>query len=211
MESDSEFEEVDEERLRLMPPANFEFFAFLQEHESRLKEMAEQDKKRAEEAIRQVYDILFRTAREHEASEIDYSARPLKWVIQADKTTLVCDLPPNRGTVFIDETKLFWEGCIEVPDEFKHSSPRFGLLEKALDWTEQELLKLEKEAREKPAPIEPEPDPKPQMDLTLFEISPAALEPKQLTYRVVIQLEHVPDDFKTMEMSFGKKFWVFGI
>ena len=206
-ESDSAFEDVDEERLRLMPPANFELFAFLQEHETRLKKMAEQDKKRAEEAMSQAYDILLRAAREHEASEIDYSARPLKWVIQADKTTLVCDLPPNRGTVVIDETNLFWEGCIEVPNEFKHSSPWFGLLEKALDWTEQELIKLEKEAREKPAAVESEPDPKPLMDLTPFEISQAALEPTQLTYRVVIQLEHVPDDFKTMEMSFGKKFY----
>jgi len=98
-EDKPEYEDTDEERIRLMPPANLEFFAFLQEHEARLKEMAEQDKKRADDAMHQVYDILIQTAREHEVSEIDLSARPLPWVAVTSRIDWWCKSEINGDRI----------------------------------------------------------------------------------------------------------------
>jgi|GEM_PF-1151801 len=200
------YEDVEEERLRLPAEAGAEVFAFLQEHEALLKEMAEEDEKKANEAFLGAWQILFRSAHEQEATKIDFSARPLQWMHDAVLNTWVCDSAPNRGTVKIDERGWFWESSIEQPDHFKRSGPAFVKMEEALAWTEQELLAIQKAASEETEPTEPSPPLKPRMDLTPYQIDPASLEPERITYRVFIELEHEPEGFKAMEMSFGKMF-----
>lgn len=59
---------------------------------------------------------------------------------------------------------------------------------------------------EQAAPVveDDEPLPVSTVDLTPFWIAPAALEPAQITYRVVMLIKREPLAFKTMEMSFGE-------
>ncbi len=199
-----EYEDVEEEIIRLNPQGSVELFDFLRQHELLLKEMAEEEEKRRQEAFSQVYKILFRGFHERQAQEADLSKRSLPWVHHAETHTLVCDTPPNRGTVQITKDGWFWEACIERPDRFKDNSPYFFELEEALGWTEKELLSAEEEAKEKEESVESETSTKSQIDLTPYRIDPTALEPARITYRVVIYLERVPEQFKTMEMSFGK-------
>ena len=52
----------------------------------------------------------------------------------------------------------------------------------------------------------PQPPAKPKMDLSPYLIDPAALEPDRISYRVLIEVEHEPDFFKTMEFSPGEIF-----
>ena len=204
-ETKPEYEDVEEEILRLNPQGSVELFDFLQQHEPLLKEMAEEEEKRKREAFSKVYTILFRGHHERQAQDADLSRRSLPWIHHADTHTLVCDTPPNRGTVQISKDGWFWEACIERPDQFKHTSPYFFELEEALDWTEKELLSAQEEAKEEEESVELETSTtKSQIDLTPYRIDPAALEPARVTYRVVIYLERVPEQFKTMEMSFGK-------
>lgn len=201
-----EYEDREEERLHLSPSAAVELLAFLQARETQLQQMAEEDAKHMDFVMEQVLDIFLHAARGHEATQMDFSQRPLTWVRQGEKNTYVCDLPPNRGTVQPTSKNLHWAACIERPDHFKDED-WFASLEEALTWAEQKLLASQKEDTEKPAPADAEPSSdKPKMDLTPYHIDPAALEPTRITYRAVIELERVPDHFKTMEMSFGKVF-----
>ncbi len=203
-ESKPVYEDVEEERIRLSSKAGVEFFTFLQEHETLLTQMAEKDEKHKEAVMRELWAMGFRMARKNEVAQIDFSARPLSWIHNAELHTWVCDLSPNRGTVKLGQNGWYWEISIEQPDQFERSGPIFVKMEEALAWTEQELLTLQKAASEETESVKVIPPPKPRMDLTAFQIDAATLEPERITYRVVMELEHIPDDFKTMEMSFGK-------
>src|SRR5262249_18287126 len=144
--------------------------------------------------------------------EIDVSARPLPWTYTADKRTWVCDQPPNRATVYITDDGRCWEGCLERPDRMKHISPDFFELAEALSWAEQELQRAaEKVAKAadtrstRPELLRPETlTPEHRARLAPFWIDPAALEPEQLTYRLLIHLRCNSIRSKTMEISFGK-------
>jgi transposase-like protein len=205
-EKKPEWEEVEEEVLRLNPPASVELFEFLQQHEGPLKEMAEEQQKHAQEVLEKVYSLILRSAHAHDIEEIDLSKRSLPWAKQSDGAALVCDVPPNRGTVKTSEDNYwFWQACIEQPDHFKNERADFVQLEEALSWAEKELLSIQASAKAEKEPAEPPPGTtRSQIDLTPYRIDPAALEPTRITYRVAIYLERVPEHFKTMEMSFGK-------
>jgi hypothetical protein len=85
-------------------------------------------------------------------------------------------------------------------------------LEEVLTWAEQELKSVRDVGRRaggRNTEEENQADKtsnKSRFDLTPHRINPADLEPKRLTYRVVIDLNHAPESFKTMEMSFGKPY-----
>ncbi len=200
-----EVEEVEEELFRLNPQASAELFDLLKQHEALFEPMADEEQKRIDKAFHEVFDLALRTARRHDVEQADLSKRPLPWVKQADGQTLVCDVPPNRGTVRMSKSDWFWEACIEQPDHFKHERTNFLQLEKAMEWAEQGLqsIQLSAEAEDKQTELEPGTTES-QIDLTPYRIDPAALEPMHITYRVAIYLERVPEQFKTMEMSFGK-------
>lgn len=112
----------------------------------------------------------------------------------------------------LDETNIFWRGCIERPDRFKDWSSPFVNLEEALAWVETELPSPRKTTKEpgslkaKSAAEHPGKETRSPIDLTPYWIEPADLEPTRLSFRVIIDLDHAPDSFKTMEMSFGKPY-----
>lgn len=204
-EAKPEYDDVEEEIIRLTLQASAELFDLLQQHEPLLNEMAQADEKRKQEAFTRVYTILFQGHHEHEAQDADLSQRTLPWVHHADTHTLVCDVPPNRGTVRLSEDRWFWEAYIERPDQIIHHSPYFFELEKALAWTEQELLSSKEDPQQEEKPVDSGvSSTKSTIDLTPYRIDPTALEPARVTFRAVIYMERVPEQFKTMEMSFGK-------
>lgn len=202
-----EYETVEEERFRLSTEATAELFTFLQAHEDSLQQIAETDAKEIQEAWSRVYEWLFEIGRDEQEKKMDLATRPLPWVHAPGRHIWVCDVPPNRATVSVSETRWFWHCCIERPDEFKHWSPSFVELKDAIEWAEKELLSVKEKGG---AGDEPEADDEPEtlsaVDLTPFRIDPAALEPARVTYRVVMDLKASPESFKTMEMSFGKLF-----
>jgi hypothetical protein len=210
------YETVDAERFRLAPSAGEKLMAFLQEHESLLRVMAQEDEETRQRAYSDVLRFLCNATRRAELQELDLASRPLPWTRSAHEHRLVCDLPPNRATICVEENGIFWQACIEQPDRFKRESPHITHLKDALDWAEQELKKIEEEARQEaaadaatdaaaqPLPSLAETAAMLKADLSRFWIDPSRLEPERITYAVVMQLEYAPYDFKTMELSFGK-------
>ena len=209
-EQKEQWEVVDEVLFRLDPRVGEEFFAFLQEHEALLKQKAEEEKKAATATLKEVYNLLLGETRKNEMEKLDLTTRPLKWTHEPESNVFVCNSAPNRATVTLGELSLFWLVWIERPDRFKQWSSPFGKLEEALTWAEQELksvrdVKKQADGRDVQAEYhEGKTSSKTHIDLTPYRINPADLEPKRLSYRVVIDLNHAPESFKTMEMSFGK-------
>jgi hypothetical protein len=204
----------EEERMRLPPEAGAKLFDFLQGHESQLKAMAEEDEKQAQQVMYEVWTALVRAQHTRELRDIGLTLRPLPWVRDPSQPKAVCDLPPDRATVALGDSSWFWRGCIEQPNRFAVHSQPFLKLTDALTWAEDEMVKLQAEAQQ--AAQQPAKPLRPQLsalewavklkaDLGEYWIDPARLEPERLTYNVIIDLNYAPFDFKTMELSFGKK------
>lgn len=204
----TEHETLEEVLWRLNPAAGEEVFAFLQEHEAVLTELVQVEHEETRMRFRDLFQLLYGEDRKKQEESIVLSRRPLKWARDPLLHTFVCERRPNRGTVTLSEDSLFWQVCIERPDHFKEWSVPFAKLDEALTWAENELSKVEKKS--------PLPEFMPiravvdshlgssQVDLTPYWISPEMMETAPVTYRVMIELEHAPESFKTTEMSFGK-------
>jgi hypothetical protein len=164
--------------------------------------LAADEEARIAEASKFYWDMVFRGAREQEVNKLDLSTRSLPWKKGENPITMICEVGPYRGTLRLGQNAWFWESQIEQPNQGRHFSPRFVRLEQALDWTEKELLALQKAESEKPA-LPPPPPPKPKMDLTPYRLDPSAIEPSQITFRVLIELEGEPDYFRTIEFEPG--------
>jgi hypothetical protein len=89
---------------------------------------------------------------------------------------------------------------------------QFVKMQDAVEWVEKEIVDLASQ----PPPPEPESYclPAEQRDAACvrliqqliggpFWIEPAALEPERITYRVIVEVYAVPNDYKTMELSCG--------
>ena len=197
------YEDFEEECVKLPISAGAEFFAFLVSHETTLQEMATEDNKERSRILGEVYGLILHSAAEHKAAKLDLTARPMSWVRTEDALQYVCSRPPNRATVSYNVKAWLWQANIEQPHHFKHDSPWYHNPEEAMAWAEKELLQTEEE-QSAPAVKDDEPFPVSTVDLTPFWIDPAALEPTQITYRIVMLIKREPLAFKTMEMSFGE-------
>ncbi len=197
---------VVEERFRLTASASVELVGFLSVHELKLKEIAEEDQREASRVLGEIYDNLARLGRGMELTELDLASRLLSWRLESDAQELICEAPPNRGTVMYDDTLLSWCGCVERPECFQDTSPLFARVEEAIDWVEQAVVKPAPRAEDDEAAPPFELTPAVMERLQPFWITPELLEPGRITYRVLIELEHQPVSFKTGEMSFGKKY-----
>ncbi len=203
-------EVVDEERVHLPPEAGPELIEFLQRNEQRLKEMAEQEKKRASEALRQVYDILIKSSRQSEKAKFDFKARPFTWECQSENHW-VCHHQQVEGHVFLEKHLWYWSSRVQYPGGVGKYN-QFVELQQAVDWVEKEIVDMASQ----PPPPEPEPYclPAEQREAARvrlkqqliggpFWIEPAALEPERITYRVIVEAYAAPIDYKTMVLSCG--------
>jgi hypothetical protein len=190
-----------------------ELLDVLQRYENELRPIAEADDKAANEALFKAQGILFGFVRAKESKDIDVAARPVPWTFDEASLTWTCDLPPNRVTVAGAYNNFFWQGCLERPHQFKHMSQYFAELEEALAWAEKEI----QEAEATPTPEEQQPKrqrlrlatltPAHRKRLKRFWIEPSAIEPAHITYRVMIEVEHVPISSKAFDLSFGEKMY----
>ncbi len=171
--------------------------------------MAGEDERDWEKRQEQAFSILFQARRRVEADEVNLDSRILPWCRHSELVTLVCDDPPNRGTVTLTENGWFWQACVERPKRLKQWNGPLMWLEDALKWTEQELLaaRAQSESRNPDSrreSVSESVDPSPMIDLTPYRIDPADLEPDHVTYRAVIEVDHIPTKFETIELSFGE-------
>lgn len=180
--------------------------------ESETRTLTPEEERQKTEALSRVYAMLIRLGQKRHAKEVDLSVYTLPWVYNDDACTWICDVPPNRGSIQLVQTGIFWhwEACIERPDHFKNTSLPFHEPGDALGWAEQKLIAIQNEVEE---PEQEAPrltladfSPEKQPHLAPYWIDAHDIEPQRITYRVLIDLEYTPYDYETMEMSFGKKY-----
>ncbi|MCL4299772.1 MAG: hypothetical protein KJ077_28815 [Anaerolineae bacterium] len=201
------------ERFRLKPDASERFLALLQANETTLRQMAAKQEEEQAEVLADVYDFILRQGRLKQAEKLDLSKRAVTWVKDENDLIWRCDCPPYRGSVRSGYEDFLWQACIEQPDKFRDCFP-FNEFEPALIWVEKRLIEVQNEPGPDLTADQEEKWPEMSVEefiatrgaeLAPYWIDPAALEPKRITYRVVIELDHVPDSFKTMHLSFGKE------
>ncbi len=202
----------EQERLRLTGNAAEEFFAYLRANEAQLRHMADEEEALQQKASWRAFEILVQIHHEHELREFNGSGRKFPWVRQDYPPALVCDVPPDHGTITLSEDRFWWRPVIERPGRQKYDYERFLRLEEALAWVEQKIPELraqdvewEKTWEREKAEEEARIAALPKKDLTPFWIDPADLESERITYRAMIQVEYVPYHSKTEEISFGQK------
>ena len=210
VESETKTEIEYEEIVHLPPEAGAELMDLLQQNKQHLTEMAEQEKKRRDEAFRQVFDLLFKYHREREETGFEFKSRAFEWERQSEGHW-ICHHQQVEGSVHLQKNLFFWSAQARYRGsvgKFNH----FVELQQAVDWVETEIVDLASQ----PTPPEPEPyclpdeqreDARVRLRQQLiggpFWIEPAALEPERITYRVIVEVYATPIDYKTMELSCG--------
>jgi len=201
----------EQERLRLTGSAAEEFFAYLCANEAQLRHMAGEEEALQQKVSWAVFELMVEFHHRHELETFDGAGRQFPWTRRDYPTALICDVPPDRGTITLSEDGFWWLAVIERPGRLKHDD-RFLRLEVAVAWVEQQIPELraqdeewEKNWEREQVEEEAQIAALPKKDLTPYWIDPADLEPDRIIYRALIQVEYVPYHSKTHEISFGQK------
>jgi hypothetical protein len=141
--------------------------------------MAEQEKKRAQEAFGQVWDLLFELSHKEEMQAFDFKARSFEW--QSDNVSrMICRHQTAEGRIWLAEDKLFWKTCVKRECHVGKSHHFIKFVE-AVDWVEKEIVNLANS-----------PDAKKEEGILSEEkikanrirlINAARMEPKRITYK----------------------------
>jgi hypothetical protein len=201
----------EEERLRLTGSAAEEFFAYLCANEAQLRHMADEEDALDQKVRWAAFQVMVRVIHEQDWKKFDGAGHQFPWVRQSYPAALICDVPPDRGTITLSEDKFWWLAVIERPGRMKREN-RFVGLDEAVAWVEQQIPELRAQDEEWKKNLEREWAEEqaqiaalPKKDLIPYWIDAADLEPKQITYRAFIEVEYVPYHSKTHEISFGQK------
>jgi hypothetical protein len=138
-------EDVYEEILHLPPKAGYELIELLESKKQFITQMAEHEKKRAQEAFGQVWDLLFELSHKKEMEEFDFKARSFEW--QSDNVSrMICRYQTAEGRIWLAENKLFWNTCVKREGHVGKSHHFIKFFE-AVDWVEKEIVNLANEER----------------------------------------------------------------
>lgn len=202
-------EDVYEEIVHLPPEAGYELIELLESKKQIIIQMAEQEKKRAQEALGRVYDFLFELSHNKELKEFDFRARSFDWQHDGD-ARMICRYQTAEGRIWLAENKFFWNTCVKREGHVG-SSHHFVKFAEAVDWVEKEIVNLANE-----------PDVKKEEGILSDEellanrvrlrtklingpywIDATRMEPQRITYKVLIDLEAKPVSYKTFETICG--------
>ncbi|MCZ7547690.1 MAG: hypothetical protein M5U11_00845 [Anaerolineales bacterium] len=202
-------EPVYEEIMHLPPEAGYELINLLESKKQSITQMADLEKKRFQEAMRQFWDSMFEFSRKKEMSEFDFKTRSFEWQID-DASRMICHYQTAEGRVWLAKNKYFWNTCVKREGHVGNSH-YFLKLAEAVDWVEKAIVELANEpSAEKQARIrsheEIEADHvrlKEKLINSPYWIDPARMEPKRITYKILIDLDAKPTSYKSFETVCG--------
>jgi len=202
-------EDVYEEIIHLPPEAGYELIELLEAKKQIITHMAEQEKKRAQDARRQAWDILFELSHKHEMKEFDFKVSFFEWQ-RDDDTRMTCRYQVAEGRIWLAEDKLFWNTCVKREGHVGNSH-HFIKFAEAVDWVEKEIVHLANEPdmikEERILSNEEIHANRARLKTKLingpFWIDAARMEPQRITYKVLIDLEAKPISYKSFETICG--------
>ena len=202
-------EDVYEEIMHLPPEAGYELIELLESKKQLLSQMAEQEKKRIQEALRQVWDLIIESSHKKEMSEFDFKTRSFEW--ESDGVSrMICHYLTAEGRVWLAKDKLFWNTCVKREGHVGKSH-YFVKFVDAVDWVEKEIVELaSKPDVKKEGRILSDEEIKTNR-IRLKEklinghywIDATRMEPQRVTYKVLIDLDARPISYKSFETICG--------
>jgi len=120
-ESDTEkpkSEAVYEEILHLPPEAGFELIELLESKKQIISRMAEQEKERTQEALRQLWDMVIELSHKAEMNDFDFKARSFQWQSDGD-SRMICHYKTAEGRIWLANgtQRALLTNCFRVWDE----------------------------------------------------------------------------------------------
>lgn len=202
------------ERFRLPPDAGEKLILFIRSHEAELKEIAKEDEENARRDMKQVYQILAEAYIRAAGEDQEIAKRKFPWAREAKGNKIICELPLVRATAYMDNAGSSWQVRMEQPDKDKQVSDRFTELSEAFDWAERQMQPAQDivvpETADTSAPVD-KPLYKPleyaailQTELPRYWVGPSKLESERITYKLIVEIDCIPYDYKTMMLSDGK-------
>ena len=202
-------EDVYEEIMHLPTEAGYELIELLESKKQNITQMAEQEKKRAQEALGRAYDFLFELSHKHEMKEFDFKTRSFEWQ-RDDDTRMTCRYQAAEGRIWLAENKLFWNTCVKREGHVGNSHHFIKFIE-AVDWVEKEIVNLanEPDAKEEGGILSEDEIKTNRLRLKTklingpYWIDAAQMEPQRISYTVLIDLEAKPISYKSFETICG--------
>ena len=202
-------EDVYEEIVNLPPEAGYELIELLESKKQFITQMAEQEKKRAQEALGRVYDFLFELSHKNEMKEFDFKTRSFEWQSDGD-TRMTCRYQTAEGRIWLAEDKLFWNTCVKREGHVGKSHHFIKFVE-AVDWVEKEIVNLANrpDVKKEEGILSEEEIKANRIRLKAklingpYWIDAARMEPKRITYKILIDLEAKPISYKSFESICG--------
>lgn len=202
-------EDVYEEIIHLPPEAGSELIELLESKKKIITQMAEHEKKHAQETLGRVYDFLFELSHKKELKEFDFKTRSFEWQHDGD-TRITCRYQTAEGRIWLAEDKLFWNTCVKREGHVGNSH-RFIKFIEAVDWVEKEIVNLANEpVVKKEVGILSEDEIrtsrlrlKTKLINGPYWIDAAQMEPQRITFKVLIDLETKPISYKSFESICG--------
>lgn len=202
-------EPVYEEIMHLPSEAGYELIDLLESKKDSITQMANLEKKHFQETMRQFWDSMFELSRKKEMREFDFRARSFEWQ-SGDTSQMICHYQTVEGRVWLAKNKYFWNTCVKREDHVSNSH-YFGKLADAVDWAEKAIVELANEpGTERPARIRSHEEIKAnharlkeKLIYGPYWIDPAQMEPKRITYKVLIDLDAKPISSKSFETVCG--------
>lgn len=203
-------EDVYEEIIHLPPEAGYELIQFLESKKQIISQMAEQEKKQFDEAMRRFWDDLFEFSHEKEMREFDFSGRSFEWSSDG-ASRMICRFQAAEGRIWLDKDHhFFWNVCVKR-EGHAGKLHHFVKFADGVDWVEKEIVELANEPEVKKTEQILSKEEIRANRIRLKEklihgpywIDPARLEPQQVTYKVLIDLESKPVSYKKFETICG--------
>lgn len=202
-------EDVYEEIIHLPSEAGYELIELLESKKQLLSQMAEQEKKRFQDAMRQAWDIIIESSHKREMDEFDFKTRSFEWQSD-DSSRMICHYQTAEGRIWLAKDKLFWNTCVKREGHVGNSHYFVKFID-AVDWVEKEIVEVaNKPDAKKEGRILSEEEIKANR-IHLKEklingpywIDPARMQPQRVTYQVLIDLEAKPISYKRFETICG--------
>ncbi len=202
-------EAVYEEIIHLPSEAGYELIELLESKKQLVFQMAEQEKKQIQEAMRQFWDSVFELSHKKEMNEFDFKARSFEWQSD-DASRMICHYQTAEGRIWLAKDKLFWNTCVKR-EVHVGNSHQFMKFSEAVDWVEKAIVELANEPDlKKEGRILTDEEIKANR-IRLKEkhingpywLDPARMEPQRVTYKVLIDLDAKPVSHKSFETICG--------
>ena len=198
------------EMLHLPAEAGPELIELINANKSIISNMAKTEKKRYDDAIHQFIEAALDFSHKEETEKFDFSARQFQWLPNGSNRWM-CKHQTAEGRVCVDETKWFWCACTNRQGSLEKSE-HFKEFSSAIEWVETELVNIinNPELPDLSSHIRTEQERKEaltklrhKLQSSPFWIDPSVIEPDNISFKILIQIEATPTKFDTITTRCG--------